>query len=322
MKAVFIHILFCILSIGVIQANDLPEITNVWFENDATNKIVTIHYDLTDDDADSIIVTFLASFDEGEKFLVNTESATGDIGLVTTGVDRTIEWHYGEVWDIISGKHIRLVADDRMEIDIDAIVEQVDSNRMKDLLDWIASPRSFQVGEQHLYDVRDSISDLFAYHGYNVSTQEFEHLNRTATNVIGRKQGLGSERHTIIMDAHYDAEKTAPGADDNGSGVVGFLEAARVLAPYTFEKSLEFIGFDQEEEGLLGSITYAFLGGIEDWKRIDGVLNYEMIGYYSELPNSQTTPLGFDLLFPSQYADLVDDEFRGNFIFLAFCRTL
>ncbi|MFQ5448016.1 MAG: T9SS type A sorting domain-containing protein, partial [Saprospiraceae bacterium] len=35
---------------------------------------------------------------------------------------------------------------------------------------------------------------------------------------------------------------------------------------------------------------------------------------YTEAPNTQTLPTGFNLLFPDVYQDLIDDEFRGNFI--------
>ncbi len=39
-----------------------------------------------------------------------------------------------------------------------------------------------------------------------------------------------------------------------------------------------------------------------------------MIGYYSDEPNSQEFPFGFNLLYPDQYAAIESDQFRGNFI--------
>lgn len=43
----------------------------------------------------------------------------------------------------------------------------------------------------------------------------------------------------------------APGADDNGSGTVAVLEAARVLSPFEFDYTIRFIAFDEEEIGLV-----------------------------------------------------------------------
>ena len=302
----------------VVQGQDqLPLISNVRFSNNIADRTLIITYDVTDAEASDVEILLRASFDEGLHFLVNTDASTGDVGYpVTTGPDKEIVWFYGDYWDNVDGKTIRLVADDLVELDVEELLEQVDAERMRGMLEYISEPRSFQVNEEHLYDVRDSLIELFGRLDYDVSLQEFQHRARTATNVIGRKPGLGDEATTYIMDAHYDAEKEAPGADDNGSGVVGFLEAMRILSPYQFDKSIEFIGFDQEEEGLLGSITYAWLGGIEPWKTIEGVLNYEMIGYFTERPNTQQVPLGFDLLFEEEYQDLVDNEFRGDFIFI------
>lgn len=299
-------------------ANEPPLLTNIRFYDDPDQQVLTIRYDVDDAEDDSLEILFRASFDEGNKFLVNTANATGHVGFpVMRGADRELHWHYGDVWDIIEGKSVRLVADDRQPLDLAALVEQVDSNRLRSMVEFIAHPRSFQTDREHLYRVRDSITALLEGYGYRNSNQEFGPGHRLATNVIGRKPGLGNERSTYIIDAHYDGNIDTPGADDNASGVAGFLEAARLLAPYSFDKSIEIIGFDQEEEGLVGSINYAFLGGIEPWKEVAGVLNFEMIGFYSERPNTQQAPLGFDLLFPSQYGELEADSFRGNFIFVA-----
>jgi hypothetical protein len=297
--------------------NALPALENITYTNDREQKIITIQFDVSDTESDRVEILFRASFDEGGHFLVNTSNAEGDLGAdVNTGAGKSISWYYGDLWDNIEGKTLRLIADDRFRPDLDELVGRVDAGRMQDMLEYISEPRSFQVNTEHLFHLRDSLTALAEHFGYETRLQEFRHKGHTATNVIARKAGLGNERITYIMDAHYDANIDAPGADDNGSGVVGYLEAMRILAPYQFDKTIEFIGFDQEEEGLLGSIAYAWLGGIESWKEVAGVLNYEMIGYYSEEPNTQEVPLGFDLLFGEQYAELEENEFRGDFIFI------
>ena len=71
-------------------------------------------------------------------------------------------------------------------------------------------------------------------------------------NVVGVKQGIISPDDIYVVGAHYDSVGNA-GADDNGSGVAGVLEAARVLAPHTFAKTMIFAIFDNEEGSHGGS---------------------------------------------------------------------
>jgi Zn-dependent M28 family amino/carboxypeptidase len=68
---------------------------------------------------------------------------------------------------------------------------------------------------------------------------------------------------TIIINSHYDhlpnrGETHYPGANDNSSGTAAMLELARAFAaaPTKPRRSLLFISFGSEEEGLLGSYHY------------------------------------------------------------------
>ncbi len=64
--------------------------------------------------------------------------------------------------------------------------------------------------------------------------------------------------HFDDCDGHCtDGVGTAPGADDNGSGVSAVLEAARVIAGTHFAGTIVFACFDGEELGLWGSDHYA-----------------------------------------------------------------
>lgn len=66
----------------------------------------------------------------------------------------------------------------------------------------------------------------------------------------------------ILLSAHFDHlgirdGVVYPGADDNASGVAAVLEAARSLSRLAesrgFRRSIVFVGFDLEEQGLVGS---------------------------------------------------------------------
>ncbi|HYL35046.1 MAG TPA: M28 family peptidase [Bryobacteraceae bacterium] len=81
-------------------------------------------------------------------------------------------------------------------------------------------------------------------------------------------------------DSQFDLSNlapTAPGVSDDGSGTAAVLELARVMSRYEFEKTIVFVAFTGEEEGLVGSTLYARKARQEN-QIIDGVLNNDIIG--------------------------------------------
>merc|ERR1719408_387439 len=78
-------------------------------------------------------------------------------------------------------------------------------------------------------------------------------------NVIGRLEGTEKPHEYVVLGAHYDSVPytgAAPGADDNGSGVAALLLAAEALAKFPHKRSILFVSFSGEEEGLLGSRAF------------------------------------------------------------------
>src|SRR5277367_2225405 len=94
-------------------------------------------------------------------------------------------------------------------------------------------------------------------------------------NVVAVLPGTTNKEQRIIISGHYDTivmgrptgtaapadgaapamrdpNLAAPGVTDDGSGTACVMELARVLSHYEFEKTLVFVAFAGEEEGLLG----------------------------------------------------------------------
>lgn len=100
--------------------------------------------------------------------------------------------------------------------------------------------------------------------GLQVYFQEWEtqdwNLNPISNrNVVGVQPGRGHSNEIIVVAAHLDGmpeEGWAPGADDNASGSAAVLEVARVLSQFQFARTLHFVLFTGEEQGLLGSRHY------------------------------------------------------------------
>ncbi len=105
-------------------------------------------------------------------------------------------------------------------------------------------------------------------------------------NVEAEYPGVDMADEIYIICGHHDDISedplfNAPGADDNASGAACVLEAARIVTNYQFHRTIKFVTFSGEEQGLLGSQAYAFeadsLG-----HNIVGVLNLDMIGYLDD----------------------------------------
>ena len=88
---------------------------------------------------------------------------------------------------------------------------------------------------------------------------DFAVRKKRGRNVIGRLEGRTDE--VVVVAAHHDGlgvkdGKVHNGADDNASGVAVVLELARVLSAERPRRSVLFISFDCEEDGLLGSRAF------------------------------------------------------------------
>jgi hypothetical protein len=119
--------------------------------------------------------------------------------------------------------------------------------------------------------------------GYPVELQDFD---ANHDNVIATLPGVVAPTEIYVLGAHYDSingagpDLPAPGADDNGTGVAGLLEIARILSEsgVRFEATIELVGFASEEVNRLGSKAYvdeAILAG-EDIR--NGVV-LDVLGY-------------------------------------------
>ncbi len=305
---------FLLPSNTLFAQNQVPVVSNLSLDFDESTKILTATYNLFDAESESMDIHFLVSDDGGISYLLNTSNAIGDVGAgILSGIDKNISWDASTLLTGNGDYRVKIIADDLFEINIQEIVDQVDSNRILANLEFIEGIRHRNVNAGHLEAVKDTIEQRFVDASLETVREDFLFANYTGQNIVGRLEGTNHSDTTYIIDGHFDSVATSPGADDNGSAIAGLLEVARVLAPYRFNKTLRFIGFDLEEEGLLGSLNYT-AEDISVSETIKGVFNLEMIGYYTEEPNSQSFPTGFEILYPDVQAELIADEFRGNFI--------
>ena len=88
---------------------------------------------------------------------------------------------------------------------------------------------------------------------------QFEDDDTKAYNTVAEIRGTERPNEVVILGAHLDSWDLGQGATDNGAGSIIVLEAARILKALGVQpkRTIRFILFGGEEQGLLGSKAYA-----------------------------------------------------------------
>ncbi|MEO7013350.1 MAG: M28 family peptidase [Dokdonella sp.] len=112
----------------------------------------------------------------------------------------------------------------------------------------------------------------------------------SVNNVIGKWTGTEYPDQWIIVGGHYDSRNSnikstvnTPGAEDNASGCAGVIELARVLVTFAPERSILFMCYAGEEQGLYGSKAHVqALQASGDLAKVQAVVTMDMIGYSAD----------------------------------------
>lgn len=179
---------------------------------------------------------------------------------------------------------------------IDAIVARVDGQRWFDTVSQLASwdrssHNSSTDPASGLYLSRQWIRVQFEALGLDVSEPTFSMTlsgnPAVRHNIAGRITGWKYPDEWLLVGAHYDSRQEnsalgtlTPGADDNASGCAGVIETARALVPAQPERTLIFLCYAGEEQGLWGSKGHA--GDLQtngDLAKVQGMANMDMIGW-------------------------------------------
>ncbi|SDS11137.1 Zn-dependent amino-or carboxypeptidase, M28 family [Opitutus sp. GAS368] len=124
-------------------------------------------------------------------------------------------------------------------------------------------------------------------------------------NVIGELRGSEHPEQIIVVGGHLDAWDIAPGAHDDGSGVVQSIEVMRLLkaAGYQPRHTLRVVLFTNEENGTRGATAYST--AVQEKK--------EQHLFALETDNGGFQPRGFNLGNPAGNAARRAARWRGLF---------
>ncbi len=90
------------------------------------------------------------------------------------------------------------------------------------------------------------------------SSAHFTHGPLTVYNTVGDIPGSSKADEIVLLGGHLDSWDLGTGSTDNGTGSMAVLEAARAIKAtgLTPARTLRFVMFTGEEEGLMGSQAY------------------------------------------------------------------
>ncbi|MFT3746267.1 MAG: M28 family peptidase [Pyrinomonadaceae bacterium] len=188
-------------------------------------------------------------------------------------------------------------------------VETANSERLRTHVEKLSNdlyPRN-HLNLQNLNLAADYIRSEFEKTGGKVSEQSFRVNGSDYRNVI-LTLAEGREPR-MIVGAHYDAAYQTYGADDNASGVAGLIELANLLSKEQLGKQVDLVAYSLEEPPYFGTDqmgSYVHAKSLFDsGAPVKLMVCLEMIGFYTDEPNSQNFPLILGrLLYPS----------KGNFV--------
>ena len=162
-----------------------------------------------------------------------------------------------------------------------------------EFLTSVSPARNYQNLES-LNKVANYITNEFGKLESNVIEQKWIADNNEYKNIIVKYNPEKKKR--LIVGAHYDVCGNQPGADDNASAVAGLLEAARLVFGNkpNLDYGIDFVAYCLEESPFFGTElmgSYVHAKSLYDSNtEVIGMVCYEMIGYFSDEPNSQPFP--------------------------------
>ncbi len=171
------------------------------------------------------------------------------------------------------------------------------SGRLQRHVDMLA----VTIGERNVwkYDnllrAADYIEGEFLAAGLEVRSIKYEASGKRVRNIEAEITGTGTVQEIIVLGAHYDSLVGTVGANDNASGVAVLLELARLCSGLSYNKTIRFVAFVNEEPPYfkspsMGSRVYAEQAKRRG-ERIRGMISLETIGYFTDEPLTQSFPL-------------------------------
>ncbi len=194
------------------------------------------------------------------------------------------------------------------------IISESDLKQTVMFLSQTALPRDSKHPE-NLNIAADYIKNKLSLSSSNVNFQSYVVDGESYKNVIA---SFGPDtKDVIVIGAHYDAFSTHAAADDNASGVAGLIELGKLLQKTDLKHRVLLVAYTLEEPPYYGSEhmgSFIHAASLNE-KNVKLMISLEMIGYFTDVPASQTFPISLlKLFYPNEgnFIAVVDSLFGNN----------
>ncbi|OIO02031.1 MAG: hypothetical protein AUJ51_07075 [Elusimicrobia bacterium CG1_02_56_21] len=146
----------------------------------------------------------------------------------------------------------------------------------------------------------------------DISVEAYPHKGWAQESVILTVRGAFEPQKIVVLGGHLDSisrggnNSTAPGADDNASGIAALTEAIRVIVAsgYKPAMTIKFMGYAAEEVGLRGSqdIAAAFK---KQGAEIEGSIQFDMTNFNGSAE---------DIFLITDYTNAAQNAFLGGLV--------
>lgn len=174
------------------------------------------------------------------------------------------------------------------DIELGALMTDVDGSRIEANMSTLQASSSTDgtgIGTRHYTQPGNVMAAEWLFHelellGLNVWYEDFlSPHGQLSSNVVAEVPGHDDSAVYGLM-AHFDSiadsMDSAPGADDNGSGVSAVLEIANVLSRYELKHPVRIAFVNAEETMIVGSMDWA-ANLVRDQVPIEGVFNMDTV---------------------------------------------
>ncbi len=146
-----------------------------------------------------------------------------------------------------------------------------------------------------------------------VTVEFYNHGNTPQPSVIMTVRGTRFPDEIVVLGAHQDSINgsgqtlSAPGADDDASGIACLTETIRVMMENGFkpDRTVQFMAYAAEEVGLWGSNAIATAYRTAN-KNVIGVMQLDMTNYKGTL--------GYDIVIFTDYTNAAQNQFVRDLI--------
>jgi leucyl aminopeptidase len=148
----------------------------------------------------------------------------------------------------------------------------------------------------------------------DILVEQFTHAGWAQKSVILTFQGTDNSAEVVVLGGHLDSinlndrteTASAPGADDDASGIASLTEVIRVMVANNYKprRTLKFIGYSAEEVGLKGSAEIAKKFKTDN-VNVVGVMQLDMTNYKGSAK---------DIYLYTDYTNSAQNTFVANLI--------